>query len=286
MHAPKRSMPRLPLTLGLTIAALGFGPSLGCGLEAIGDTGEQDAIPAEVQQAFDESCATTAACHAAGSSLVVLAAPESSAILTATSSSGGGPFVTLGDLDNSYIAQKILGGSNIIGGQMPPAPQSDDDALNQAIIVGWIAGVPLDGGGSGDGDGDGDPTGDGDGDGDGDVLCYVDALPGPMDPAPTFEVDIWPVVEARCATEFCHAVAAPVMSDAATAYANVVNVAHAASMLDYVEPGDADASYLWHKLMGTQATVGGSGGSMPSGGELCPIEIQAIYAWISGGADQ
>jgi len=272
-----------------TTLCLSFGLA-GCGLEPIEDGGDEEGqagLPAEVQAAFDQSCATAVGCHASGSSLVVLEAPESMQILESQSTAGGA-FVSLGSIEDSYIAQKILGGPDISGGQMPPSPQSDDDDVNAAIIIGWIAGVPIEGEGTG-GDGDGDPTGDGDGDptgdGDGDPgqTCYVSEVPD----MPSFEADVWPVLEARCATEFCHAATSPLMPDAIGAYDNLVGIASSGSDLNYVEAGSADGSYLWHKLAGTQASaaVGGAGGTMPASGDpLCAIEFQAIYAWITTGA--
>ncbi|PRP90914.1 hypothetical protein ENSA5_59890 [Enhygromyxa salina] len=269
--------------LGLSLLAFG------CGLEPVGeDGGDGEDIPPAVQQAFDESCATSAGCHAVGSSLVVLEAPESGQILTSTSSSGGGPFVTLGDLEASYIAQKILGGPTVAGATMPPSPQSDNDDLNQAIIIGWIAGVPIEDGGTGDGDGDGDSdAGDGDtGDGDGDPAptCYIEA---PIPAMPSFETDIWPIVENRCGVAGCHAdLSGPLMPDAITTYDNLVDIPAGAAALDFVEPMSPDSSYLWHKLTGTQATVmGGSGSTMPFGSSMCSIELQAVYAWITTGAE-
>jgi hypothetical protein len=235
--------------------------TLACGLEEVGEGGEGDEIPPPVQAAFNESCATSSSCHAAGSNLVVLAAPESSSILTTGGS--GGPFVTLGDLENSYIAQKILGGSSIIGAQMPPSPQSDNDDVNTALIVGWIAGVPIEGEDSGDGD----PS------------CFIDA---PIPTAPSFGADIWPILQNRCGTMGCHAnLSAPLMPDEATAYVNLVGMPAAMAMANYVEPSDPDGSYLWHKIAGTFSMVQGGGGStMPFGGQLCTTELQAIYAWI------
>jgi len=266
-----------------TLVLVGASLGLGCGLEEIEGGGEGDEIPAAVQAAFNESCATSSGCHAAGASVVILAAPESAAILTATSSSGGGPLVSLGDLEGSYIAQKILGGPGITGASMPPAPQSSADDVNKAIIIGWIAGVPISGEGSGDGDGDGDGDGNGDGDGDGDVVCYVAA---PIPTVPGFAADIWPILENRCGFQGCHANAsAPLMPDASAAYDNIVSIPAAAAMANYVEPDDPGASYLWHKLAGTYASVqGGGGGLMPIGGALCGTEFQAIYAWILAGA--
>lgn len=47
-----------------------------------------------------------------------------------------------------------------------------------------------------------------------------------------------------------------------------------------------DDSYLWHKLQGTHETVGGSGLAMPLTGELTSAELDAIRAWIEGGASR
>jgi hypothetical protein len=43
-------------------------------------------------------------------------------------------------------------------------------------------------------------------------------------------------------------------------------------------------SYLWHKLQGTQETVGGTGVKMPLTGKVSAEELAAIQAWIEGGA--
>jgi mono/diheme cytochrome c family protein len=51
-----------------------------------------------------------------------------------------------------------------------------------------------------------------------------------------------------------------------------------------VQPASPDASYLLHKLKGTQATAHGSGAQMPLGGALAVDEIAAISAWIAEGA--
>lgn len=53
-----------------------------------------------------------------------------------------------------------------------------------------------------------------------------------------------------------------------------------------VEPGDRNASYLWHKLNGTQGSVGGSGTRMPAPPQsaLTSEELGIIGAWIDAGA--
>ncbi len=54
--------------------------------------------------------------------------------------------------------------------------------------------------------------------------------------------------------------------------------------MDYIEPGDHLYSYLWHKLNGTQSIADGSGTSMPLGGVLTEMEIDAVADWIDAGA--
>lgn len=47
----------------------------------------------------------------------------------------------------------------------------------------------------------------------------------------------------------------------------------------------AAESYLWHKLNGTQADVGGMGLQMPFGAAIRdPASLDLIFAWIEGGA--
>jgi len=51
-----------------------------------------------------------------------------------------------------------------------------------------------------------------------------------------------------------------------------------------VEPGDADASYLWRKLNDTHEAAGGAGDEMPPGLTLAANELDPIRAWIEAGA--
>ena len=116
------------------------------------------------------------------------------------------------------------------------------------------------------------------------MVCYADK---PIPAAPSFEADVWPVLENRC-TASCHENMglAPHLPDAAGAYANLVGVASPSASLDLVSAGDPEGSYLWHKVAGTHTGVeGGGGGPMPAIGELCVAELQTIYAWILAGAE-
>ncbi len=77
-------------------------------------------------------------------------------------------------------------------------------------------------------------------------------------------------------------------------YASTVGVASDdVPSMDLIAPGSPSDSYLWHKLQGTQGSVGGAGGQMPAatggppgapGSSLPPADLALIEAWILGGA--
>ncbi len=60
-----------------------------------------------------------------------------------------------------------------------------------------------------------------------------------------------------------------------------LNVQSNESSLVRIAPGDPPASYLVHKIEGTQASVGGSGVRMPLGGSLTDDQINTIRAWVT-----
>ncbi|MFN3202792.1 MAG: hypothetical protein ACE366_30650 [Bradymonadia bacterium] len=64
--------------------------------------------------------------------------------------------------------------------------------------------------------------------------------------------------------------------------ANTVGVvANQVGELSLIEPGDVEGSYLWHKLVGTHADVGGSGQQMPLGaGPWSQENLDRFAAWI------
>ena len=104
------------------------------------------------------------------------------------------------------------------------------------------------------------------------------------EPGPSFASVVQPILTASCN---CHLEAAPAGLSFTDAYANLVSVASTeAAGLDRVAPGSPDDSYLWHKVNGTHASVGGSGDPMPApGGGLDAGSLATIEAWISGGAE-
>ena len=70
-------------------------------------------------------------------------------------------------------------------------------------------------------------------------------------------------------------------------YSNLFTVSSASGM-QYITAGDPSQSYLWHKISGTQASVGGSGSNMAnkSGVNLSATDFSTIETWITEGAAQ
>jgi hypothetical protein len=67
----------------------------------------------------------------------------------------------------------------------------------------------------------------------------------------------------------------------------VVSVVDTGTGLSYIEPGDTAASYIWHKLNGTQTDVGGSGSDMPKGSSpMDAADLAIIETWILEGAPE
>ncbi|MDH3496849.1 MAG: hypothetical protein OER21_08810 [Gemmatimonadota bacterium] len=113
--------------------------------------------------------------------------------------------------------------------------------------------------------------------------------PGPPADSVTLSADVQPILTANCALSNCHAGTRPVLDQnlsAGLTFSNTVNVpAQQVPALRRVRPFLPDSSYLVHKIQGTHATVGGSGGRMPLGGvPLTSAEIQTIRSWIAAGA--
>lgn len=173
---------------------------------------------------------------------------------------------------------------------MPPAA-TEDSAVDVAVILSWIMF-----GGTGAGDtGEGADTGGADeqsgqdsGDDGGQQseggLCEDKFDPGEV----TFAGTIVDIFDQRCGTAGCHDKKgiAPLLAGEASHEAIVGVQAGGSVRLDYVEAGDPNESYLWHKVNGTHEGVKGGGGQlMPVGTELCANEYRALYTWILEGAN-
>lgn len=98
--------------------------------------------------------------------------------------------------------------------------------------------------------------------------------------------EIEAIIDANC-VDACHE---PGGEDASldmsgNAYYEIYGVASSQSLLYLVEAGSHEDSYFWHKVSGSQGSVGGSGSTMPKGAPMLPAEdIEKIAAWIDAGA--
>ncbi|MCA9658110.1 MAG: hypothetical protein KC486_07185 [Myxococcales bacterium] len=271
----------LPLSLSLSLGLAGCGD-----LVAVGDS-EGTAgggVPAAVEFAFAEACAT-AGCHDAATRAagLSLAGADLDAIVDGPSSAGV-PMVTIGDVAGSYLAIKMLPddvlsaqGLERVGGRMPPT--GDFTSANNQTILAWIAGAEFPDEGGTDTTGDsGTSSGSG---GSGGTGTGDDA---------TFDADVWPILEMRCSCHFGgadEALNGGLSFPMDSAYAALVDAPSIdVPSMDLVEPNDPDNSYLLHKLKGTQGEVGGAGVQMPTGSALESGEIKLIEGWIAAGAPE
>ena len=91
------------------------------------------------------------------------------------------------------------------------------------------------------------------------------------------------VFEPRCVAHHGgHAAQAGLDLSEGMSHAALVNVPSTQTGFDLVEPGDAENSYLIHKLEGRAGITGGR--MPPSGDALTAEEIAAIRDWINAGA--
>lgn len=237
-----------------------------------GETESDSAVPPAVQQRLTESCALSG-CHSG-------AVPPDLSVggggAWVTQSGAGGPFVTFGDVDNSYLVEKMLPNPSV-GSQMPIgagvlAPE------DLALIVGWVAGVELP---DDDGDDGDDESSSGEG-GDGEV---------------SYSADVRPLFASRGCFA-CHHDNSAIDIDiedpfsAPNGLVGSVNTWAEAypdggtPMLN-VSPGDPEASFLIDKLVDPYVTDPEIGGAaMPLNLEpLTEQERADLRAWIDAGAN-
>ena len=160
-----------------------------------------------------------------------------------------------------------------------------DDTMSTPTTIG------MDGTTAGDDDDDDDTEGDDDDDDDDDMDSSggnTECMTGLSHAA-----DIQPIWDEFCVTA-CHEVGGewPTNDLSGDAYGAIVGVPSGQnSLMNYITAGDPDASYLWHKMNGTQIDNGGSGLDMPKAmvGETDPAvvpqaDLDTIECWILEGA--
>lgn len=112
----------------------------------------------------------------------------------------------------------------------------------------------------------------------------------PPPPARSFANDIEPKLDQSCALAGCHSAesaAADLNLSAGSSYGNIVGVPSTqVPGLNRVEPGRSDSSYIVNKLLGTQASAGGSGERMPKGGPPDNELLSEMGDWIDDGAEE
>jgi hypothetical protein len=103
-----------------------------------------------------------------------------------------------------------------------------------------------------------------------------------------YTTQIQPIWDASCT---CHLqgpsgtmIASVLTLNMGLSYDELVDTPSSQSPLVRVQPGDRQASYLWHKLAGSYLRVGGMGDPMPQVGMLTPEALDLIAAWIDAGA--
>ncbi|MCZ6712745.1 MAG: hypothetical protein O7B29_02260 [Deltaproteobacteria bacterium] len=91
-----------------------------------------------------------------------------------------------------------------------------------------------------------------------------------------------------CNSTLCHDTEAPqgslILSDANTSFSSTVGVLSFGSLLDRVEPGEQDLSFLYTKLAAATLGTPTEGSPMPVGGALTVDHLEALKVWIRGGA--
>jgi hypothetical protein len=132
------------------------------------------------------------------------------------------------------------------------------------------------------GGGDDDDDAADDDDDDNDANDDDDSAVGP----PTFTAVWTDVISINCS---CHGSGAGGWAhnnNQSDAYEILVGISSGeAPDLNRIEPFDTDASYLVHKLDGSQDSVGGSGARMPRNSPQLPqVERALIRDWINAGA--
>jgi hypothetical protein len=143
-------------------------------------------------------------------------------------------------------------------------------------------------GGDADTDSDSDTDSDADADADSDAHADSDAdsdSDADTDVQLTYSANVAPILEARCQPCHFEPTASPSGGFEFVDSTSMVGVgSNQLPSMPYITAGDPAASYLFHKLANTHASVGGTGGRMPPGAALNPGDMATIENWILAGA--
>ncbi|MEZ4320457.1 MAG: DUF1588 domain-containing protein [Myxococcota bacterium] len=239
------------------------------------DTGLVNPLCADVQASVDATCTT---CHGGPF-------PSGDLDLTSIGTAVGLPSLQSPLLiidpfapDDSYLVHKLNGTHASVGGSgdaMPPPGSPALPVADRADLVDWIAMgascAPV---------ADTDTDADTDSDTDTDTDTDTDLDTGLPDNTACLEVQ--GLLTASCTS--CHGAAALGGLDLRRLDAILGRQSTQSPGMALFEPGDHTASYLWHKLQGTHASVGGYGQPMPPGGALPAGDLATIATWIDDGA--
>jgi hypothetical protein len=119
-------------------------------------------------------------------------------------------------------------------------------------------------------------------------LCGI-PISGGTTPQTFYQSNVQPIFSNNSQCTSCHIGGSPPANlnlDPTHSYSQLVNIpAVELNTMSRVTPNNTAQSYMFHKVEGDQANVGGSGQQMPAGGPpLQPAEINTIQTWINTGA--
>lgn len=103
--------------------------------------------------------------------------------------------------------------------------------------------------------------------------------------APSFSKQVQPILDANCVA--CHQTGSAqqgLVLESGIAYGALSKGSAELPTMKLVQAGSADTSYVYRKLSGSHAEVGGKGARMPLGGALQDGDVETIRRWIAAGA--
>ena len=99
----------------------------------------------------------------------------------------------------------------------------------------------------------------------------------------SYSADIYPIFQASGCVG-CHSTQFSNLNTLLSVQAGDYNSSSSGANMPWLTPGDPNLSYLYHKVEGTHASVGGSGSQMPKNQPaLSSSTILEIGTWIDGG---